>query len=140
MSPFFKLFTAAHIRAFRATGGRIGGKIGGTRIALLTTTGNKSGEPRTVPLMAFDDDAGIVVIASAAGSPTHPAWFKNLQGKPDATVEVTGRRYTARAEVVSGEARARIWERVVRQEPRFADYEKKAVGREIPVVVLKAAG
>jgi deazaflavin-dependent oxidoreductase (nitroreductase family) len=136
VSSLFKLFTAAHIRVFRATGGKIGGKIGRTKIVVLTTIGNKSGAPRAVPLMCFEDAAGLVVIASAAGAPTHPAWFKNLQSQPEATVEVDGRRYTARAEVVTGDERARIWARVVKQEPRFTGYEKKAVGREIPVVVL----
>jgi deazaflavin-dependent oxidoreductase (nitroreductase family) len=138
MSALFRLFVAAHVGIFRATGGRIGGKIGRTRTMLLTTTGNKSGAPRTVPLMCFDDEAGLVVIASAAGSPTHPAWFKNLQKKPEATVETTGKQFAARAEIATGDDRARIWKKVVEQEPRFAGYEKKAVGREIPVVVLKA--
>jgi deazaflavin-dependent oxidoreductase (nitroreductase family) len=139
MNPLFKLFVGAHIRMFRATGGKLGGKIGNTKVLILTTTGHKSGEARAVPLMCFEDDAGLVIIASASGSPVHPAWFKNLEKKPEATVEITGKRFTARAEVVSGEERARIWKKVVAQEPRFADYEKKATGREIPVVVLKAA-
>jgi deazaflavin-dependent oxidoreductase (nitroreductase family) len=106
---------------------------------LLTTKGNKTGKPRTVPLMCFEDEGQPVIIASAAGSPAHPAWFKNLERSPDVTIEVDGKRRAVRAKIVTGERRARIWADVVKRQPRFAEYEKKTEGREIPVVVLKEA-
>jgi deazaflavin-dependent oxidoreductase (nitroreductase family) len=86
--------------------------------------------------MYFEDGKRRVVIASAGGSPVDPAWFKNLSRSPDVTVEEKGRRYQARAEIASGEERARIWSKVVKEQPRFAEYAQKTGGREIPVVVL----
>jgi deazaflavin-dependent oxidoreductase (nitroreductase family) len=137
MGVGFKMFVATHVALFRATRGRIGSKMMGGKVLLLTTTGNKSGKPRTVPVMQFDDDGRRFVIASFAGSPEHPAWFKNLQKTPEATVEVPGERYQARAEVLTGDARARIWQKVVAAAPNFGAYEKKAGSRQIPVVELK---
>jgi deazaflavin-dependent oxidoreductase (nitroreductase family) len=139
MNPIQKAFIAAHTFILHASGGKMGGSVGGQKVLLLTTKGNKSGKPRTVPVMCFEDEGQPVVIASAAGSPTHPAWFKNLEREPNVTVELDGKRFAARAEVVTGETRARILREVVRVQPRFSEYEKKAQGREIPVVVLRKA-
>jgi deazaflavin-dependent oxidoreductase (nitroreductase family) len=136
-----KLFVNANIALFRASGGRLGAKMSGQPLVLLTTTGKKSGKEHTVPLMSFDDGAGNrVIVASAGGSPAHPAWYTNLLAQPRVSVEATGRKYRARAEAVTGEARARIWKTVVALQPRFAGYEKKAGEREIRLVVLKAEG
>jgi deazaflavin-dependent oxidoreductase (nitroreductase family) len=138
MSLLFKAFTAVHVGLYRTSRGRLGGTMAGGKVLLLTTTGNKSGKERTVPVMYFDHDGQRYVIASAGGSPTHPAWFKNLQAKPDVTVEVGGTRYTARAEVVSGDERAQVWKKAVGQMPQFDGYERKTSGRrEIPVVKLR---
>jgi deazaflavin-dependent oxidoreductase (nitroreductase family) len=139
MNPLQKAFVAAHTFVVRSSGGKIGASMGGQKILLLTTKGNKTGKQRTVPVMCFEHEGSPVVIASAAGSPTHPAWFKNLEKDPSVTVELDGRRFVARAEVVTGETRTRIWREVVRTQPRFGEYEKKTEGREIPVVVLKEA-
>ena len=109
----------------------------GGQVLLLTTKGAKSGRERTVPVMFFEHGGDRVVIASAGGSPVHPAWFKNLSGDPNVGVEVKGKKYRARAEVVTGDERARIWEKVVAVQPRFAGYAQKATSREIPVVALK---
>ena len=136
---FFKMFVATHVALFRATKGRIGSKMRGGKVLLLTTTGNKSGKARTVPVMQFDDDGRRFVIASAAGSPAHPAWFKNLSAHPDVTVEVPGERYSAHANVLSSAERAPVWQKVLAIAPDFGAYEKKAGGREIPVVELKRA-
>src|SRR5262249_18428402 len=109
----------------------------GGSVLLLTTKGRKSGRIRTVPVMYFDDGADKVVIASAGGSPVHPAWYNNLSQHPDVTVEMKGRKYKARAEVVKGPERERIWQKVLPSHPRFAGYATKTQGREIPVVILK---
>ncbi len=136
----FKLVSATHVALFRASRGRIGSTMMNNQVLLLTTTGNKSGKPRTVPVMRFDEDGRRFVVASKGGAPEHPAWFKNLQKTPAATVEVPGERYQARAEVLAGDERARVWKLVVERAPNFAEYEKKAAGkREIPVVELKRA-
>ncbi len=137
MKVFLKLFVATHVALFRATRGRIGSSMMGGKVLLLTTTGHKSGKARTVPVMQFDDGGRRFVIASAGGSPEHPAWFKNLQKRPEVTVELRGERYQARAEVVSSDERSRLWQKITTEAPNFAAYEKKTGGREIPVVELK---
>ena len=108
----------------------------GGKVLLLTTTGNKSGKPRTVPVMQFDDQGRRFVVGSFAGSSQDPAWIKNLRKTPRVGVEVRGSRYDATAKVLASDDRARIWKKVVEAAPGFADYEKKAKGREIPIVEL----
>ena len=137
MKTLFKLFIGTHVALFRWTGGRLGSSMGGGKVLLLTTTGNKSGKKRTVPVMQLDEDGRRFVIASAAGSKDHPAWFKNLRAHPEVTVEVRGQRYQARAEPLAGEERTQIWNKLIARAPNFAEYQKKAVNREIPVVELK---
>jgi deazaflavin-dependent oxidoreductase (nitroreductase family) len=139
MNPMMKAFLAVNVGLFRATGGKIGSSMFGGHVLLLTTKGRKSGKTRTVPVMYFEDGADRVVIASYGGSPVHPAWYNNLSQEPNVTVEEKGRKYKARAEVARGADRERIWQKVSTEQPRFADYAKKAQGREIPVVVLKPA-
>lgn len=136
MNPFAKLVFAGHVWLYQATNGKIGASMGGP-VLLLTTIGAKSGRARTVPVMYFDAGEERVVVASAAGSPTHPAWFNNLVREPNVSVQVRDDRYVARAEVATGAERARLFSAVLRAQPGFADYVNKAKGREIPVVILK---
>ncbi len=136
MNPFLKVFVATHVALFRATNGRIGSTMRGGKILLLTTTGNKSGKARTVPVMQFDDDGHRYVIGSFNGAPKDPAWITNLKKTPRVGVEVRSSRYDAQAKLLAGEERARIWQRVVDVAPGFAEYQKKTQGREIPVVEL----
>jgi deazaflavin-dependent oxidoreductase (nitroreductase family) len=137
MNPFLKLFVGTHIRLFRWSGGRIGGRMMDMPALLLTTTGRKTGQQRTVPLMSLEEDGQRVVIASAGGSPKHPAWFNNLVANPDVTVEVRGRRYPARAEVLLGADRERLFNAAVAKVKRYGEYQKMSGGREIPVVLLR---
>ena len=139
MNPIVKLFLGANVFLFRATGGKIGSSMFGGRVLLLTTKGSKSGKNRTVPVMYFDDYATRVIVASAGGSPAHPAWFKNLSQFPGVKVEVKGKSYSARADVAVGKERDRLWNRVVAEQPRFAEYAQKAKGRQIPVIILHEA-
>lgn len=139
MNPLTKLFLAGNVFIFRATGGKVGSSMFGGRVLLLTTKGSKSGKDRTVPLMYFEDGANRVVIGSAGGSPTDPAWFRNLRRNPTVTVEMKGRHYRADAVIATGDERTRIWSKVVAEQPRFAEYAKKAPDREIPVVILRDA-
>jgi deazaflavin-dependent oxidoreductase (nitroreductase family) len=137
MNPLMKLFVAGNVALFRSTNGRMGSTMGGNSLLLLTTKGAKSGKPRTVPVMFFEDGGHRFVVASFGGSPKHPAWFKNLERDPKVTVEVKGKRYDARAEVMGPEDRARCWQKVTTTMPQFAEYEKKTQGRVIPLVYLK---
>lgn len=130
-----RAFMGAHTALYRLTGGRLGGTMGGLRILLLTTTGRKSGQPRTVPLVFFEDGERLVVIASKGGDPRDPLWWQNLKQHPEAEVQVGAERRRIRARLASSEERARLWPRVKRENPAYAEYEKRTT-REIPVVIL----
>jgi deazaflavin-dependent oxidoreductase (nitroreductase family) len=129
-------FNASVIAEFRAHGGRVGGPFEGAPLLLLTSTGAKSGEERTTPVMYLPDGERMVIFASKAGAPTNPAWYHNLVANPTATVEVGTESFQARARVASGEERAELYNRQAELRPQFADYAEKTT-REIPVVVLE---
>ncbi|HYB24700.1 MAG TPA: nitroreductase/quinone reductase family protein, partial [Solirubrobacteraceae bacterium] len=101
-------FNAAVIEEFRAHGGRVGGMFEGAPLLLLTSTGAKSGQRRTTPVVYLPDDDRMVIFASKAGAPTHPAWYHNLLANPSATVEVGTETVTVRARVAEGEERDRL--------------------------------
>ncbi|MFH8404527.1 nitroreductase family deazaflavin-dependent oxidoreductase [Streptomyces sp. NPDC018019] len=129
-------FNQRVIAEFRANQGRVGGEFAGQPLLLLTTTGARSGLPRTTPALYLPDGADrLAVFASNGGSPTAPAWFHNLTAHPLATVEVGTRTHQARAAVAAGEERDRLWGRQVAAHPQFAAFQERA-GRRIPVVVL----
>ena len=136
MNPLFKLFIAAHIRLYRATGGRIGSSMMGARVLLLTTTGNKSGQPRTVPLMTFSDGDQDYIVASNNGAPGDPAWYKNLKTRPEVTVQLGARIFGATAVTAPDEERDRVYRGIAAKMKNFAAYEKKAAPRKIPIVRL----
>jgi deazaflavin-dependent oxidoreductase (nitroreductase family) len=129
-------FNASVIAEFRAHGGRVGGPFEGAPLLLLTSTGAKSGEERTTPVMYLPDGGRMVIFASKAGAPTHPAWYHNLVANPTATVEVGTESFEVDAGVASGEERQQLYDRQAELYPRFADYAEKTT-REIPVVVLE---
>ena len=103
---------------------------------LLTTTGRKSGEPRSLPLIYGKVGDDYVVIASKGGMPNHPLWYVNLQARPECELQVGAKRVEARARVAEGEERERLWEQMVEIYSPYTDYEK-ATERTIPVVVLE---
>jgi deazaflavin-dependent oxidoreductase (nitroreductase family) len=118
------------IEEYRANQG-----AGGRPLLLLTTTGARTGEPRTTPMMYVPDGDRLLVIASNAGAPKHPDWYHNVVANPDVTVEVDAERYEATAEVPSGAERDRLFDGIVAKYPFFADHQA-GVTRTIPVVVL----
>ena len=124
------------IEEFRANRGKSGGPMEGRPLLLLTTTGAKSGQLRTTPMMYIPDGNRLLVIASNAGAPAHPDWYRNLVAYPEVTVEVGNEIFEAIAIVTEGPERQRLWTRVVELYPFFADHQAK-VTRQIPVIVLK---
>jgi F420H(2)-dependent quinone reductase len=136
MKYLFKLFMAFHVWMYRLSGGKLGGSMRDFKVLLLTTTGRKSGKTYTTPLGRFDQEGGYVIVASNAGLPTHPAWFYNLKGNPQVTVQVLDKIIPATAEVLTGEARAQAWHQVIATAPSYADYEKRTT-REIPLILLR---
>jgi deazaflavin-dependent oxidoreductase (nitroreductase family) len=122
----------------RLTRGRLSLAVG-EPVLLLTTRGARTGARRSTPLLYGTDDERLVLIASKAGSPQHPAWYRNLKANPD--VEVTARRRSGRyrAREAEGEERERLWARAVEQYAGYDVYQGRAGGRRIPVVVLEPA-
>ena len=105
---------------------------------VLTTTGAKSGQPRTNPLVYLADGDQLVIFASKAGAPTNPDWYHNLLAHPRVTVELGDETFHADASVVQGEERDRLFAQQVAVMPGFAEYQEKTT-RTIPVVVLTRA-
>jgi deazaflavin-dependent oxidoreductase (nitroreductase family) len=130
-----KLGSGVHTGVYRATGGKLFGRMGNGPILLLNTTGRKTGRKRTSPLLYVMDGEDFVIIASKGGAPTHPAWYLNLKANPDATVEVGDRAVRVRAEEAYQEKKARLWQKMVEMYPTYDDYQVKTK-REIPLLVL----
>jgi deazaflavin-dependent oxidoreductase (nitroreductase family) len=133
-------FNSRIIEEFRANEGRVGGTFEGLPLLLLHHTGARSGTERVNPLayQRLDDDT-VAVFASKGGAPTNPDWFHNLVAHPNARIEIGTDAYDVVARVATGDERDRIWEAQKRERPNFAEYEQKAAGRVIPVVVLQRA-
>jgi deazaflavin-dependent oxidoreductase (nitroreductase family) len=137
MNPMARLFIKGHVALYRATGGRRGSSIRGMNVILLTTTGSKTGQARTVPVVPFVDGNDTYVMASMGGAPQHPAWFVNLQKTPDVLVQQGADEYAARAVILpEGADRDRVWSAIVAAMPNFGEYQKKT-SRVIPVVKLE---
>jgi deazaflavin-dependent oxidoreductase (nitroreductase family) len=133
----FRILGGIHARVYRATGGKVGGRAGKVPVLLLTTTGRKSGRPRTSPLLyTRAGDSGYMVIASKGGAPQHPLWYRNLQANPLAEVTVGRRTQQVRARDAQGEERERLWRALADLYPGYDRYARKTT-RTIPVVVLE---
>jgi deazaflavin-dependent oxidoreductase (nitroreductase family) len=132
-------FNRKVIEEFRANEGRVGGMFEGAPVLLLTSTGAKSGEQRTTPVVYQPDGARMLIFASKAGAPENPAWFHNLRANPAATVEVGADTLDVEAIVVEGDERERLFRKQAELMPQFADYEQKTT-RQIPVVALQPRG
>ena len=132
-----------HLARYLATNGTdgylwdasVGGGKGMVPTLLLTTVGNKSGRVLTMPLIFGQSGSDYVVVASKGGAPTHPAWYLNLQAKPEVEVQVKAEKFKARARTAVGEERARLWTTMVAIYGPYAQYQAKT-DRQIPVVVL----
>lgn len=127
------------IAEFRANHGRAGGMFEGSPLILLTTTGAKSGQPRTNPVRYLVAGDRLLVAASYLGAPSHPAWYHNLCADPRASVEIGSdgdiATYEATAVVTTGNERDLLYERFASEIPAFAEYQNKTA-RIIPVVAL----
>ncbi len=125
-----------NVPLYRLSGGRLGGRVGRAPVLLLTTTGRKSGESRTAPVVYLADGESVVVINTNAGNARVPAWSLNLKANPEAEVEVGRKRYKVRARIATGEERDGLWRRHNEQYAGFDDYQEK-LDREASVVVLE---
>ncbi|HLY31540.1 MAG TPA: nitroreductase family deazaflavin-dependent oxidoreductase [Ktedonobacterales bacterium] len=121
------------IEKFRANGGKVEGP---NQLLLLTTIGAKSHQPHTTPVAYSTDGDRLVIVASKGGAPTNPAWYHNLLANPVVTVELGTERFQARATVVTGPERDRLYAQHAALMPGFAEYTKKTT-RQIPVILLE---
>ncbi|GGX93233.1 nitroreductase/quinone reductase family protein [Streptomyces hiroshimensis] len=129
-------FNQRIIEEFRAHAGRVGGDFEGIPLILLTTTGRRSGLPRTTPATYLRDGGDWVVFAANGGDDTDPAWCRNLRANPVATVEHEGRTHPVEAVFTEAAERDRLYAQQVAISPQFADFEKRT-DRVIPVVRLR---
>jgi deazaflavin-dependent oxidoreductase (nitroreductase family) len=132
------LFGDAHVKAYRDTDGAEGHDWQGTQTILLTTTGHRSGEARTVPLIYGRDGESYLVVASKGGADEPPAWYVNLQADPAVEVQDRGDVFKARARTATDEEQARLWPIMTKEWPAYDEYQTKTE-RKIPVVVLERA-
>jgi deazaflavin-dependent oxidoreductase (nitroreductase family) len=125
----------------RLTRGRytVGSVITGLPVVMLITTGARSGQARSVPVLGIPFSDGVAVIASNFGQRHHPSWYYNLRARPEAQVVVDGTSRRVRAVEADGERRAEIWREGLRVYPGFSQYERRASHRRISVFVLEPA-
>ncbi len=131
------LFGPEHVRAYRETGGELGHDWQhGSSILLLTTTGRRSGEERTTPLIYGRSGDDYLIVASKGGWPEPPAWYQNLTEQPEVEVQVLADRFRARARTATADEKPAMWQEMVSHWPAYDEYQQRTE-REIPVVVLE---
>ena len=134
---FLRIMGGLHHSIFKLTGGRIGSSIVGMPVVVLTTTGRKSGQPRTTMLTApVEEDDKLVLVASKGGDDRHPLWYLNLKANPEVEVVVHRRKKRMLARVATAEEKSELWPRVTRKYRGYAGYQRKT-SRDIPVVILE---
>lgn len=132
------LFGQKHVERYRETAGEEGHDWNGAPVLILTTTGRRSGEPRSAPLIYGRRGDDYVVVASKGGAPKDPDWYRNLAADPDVDVQVRGHRFPARARTATSAEREELWSLMTERWPSYDSYQEKT-DREIPVVVLERA-
>lgn len=136
----FKTLNTLHQGLVKISGGRVGWSAGKMPVVELTTTGRKSGEPRTVMVTSpWQDGETIALVASAWGNDAHPAWLLNLRDDPSVTVRTETGTRAMTARIVDGDERIRLWDQIIEHYDRYAGYQSKTE-RELPVVLLEPDG
>ncbi len=134
--PLLRASGKLNVPVYRLTRGRLMGKVGRAPVLLLTTTGRRSGQQRTAPVLYLAHDDRVIVIGSNAGNVREPAWSLNLKANPDAEVEIRGERRRVHARVTDGDERADCWRAMNDQYGGFEHYDARTT-RDIAVFVLE---
>lgn len=132
----WKHFGRVHGFLYRVSGGRLGARMGWIDVALVETTGRKSGQLRTVPIACYPYRDSIVVSASNSGKENHPAWYLNMQAHPEVGVQLGAERFRAIAVEVPEDERPALWEKIVQMNKHQGNYLAKT-SRAIPLVWLR---
>jgi deazaflavin-dependent oxidoreductase (nitroreductase family) len=125
-----------HMRAYLESNGENGHQWRGVPTLLLTTTGKKSGQQTTTPLIYGRDGERLLVVASKGGAPRHPMWYTNLAANPDVEVQVKDERYRAKARTAGPDEKPKLWETMAAIWPAYNDYQQRTE-RQIPVVIIE---
>ena len=137
---FNRLFTGLHKSVFLATKGKLAGKAFGMPVVMLTTTGRKSGQPRSTMLTSpIHDRDKVVLVASYGGDDRDPAWYRNLMADPAVEIVMSGSTRTMTARTATAEEKSDLWPEVVAAYKGYAGYQTKT-DRDIPLVILEPAG
>ena len=138
-----RIMSRMHVRVYRSTGGRIGGtwRVGsalrsGVPTCLLTTTGRKSGQQRTNPLLYMRDGDRVVLVASQGGLPRHPSWYHNITADPEVTIQIGKQVLRMRAHEADEAERAELWPKLLEVYSDFNSYQSWTE-RTIPIVVCE---
>jgi len=130
------LFGEEHVERYRETDGEEGHDWQNTTVLILTSTGRRTGEQRSTPLIYQEYGDDYLVVASKGGSDQPPAWYLNLLETPEVEVQIRGDRFKARARVADAQEKPGMWKTMAAAWPPYDDYQRKTT-REIPVVVLQ---
>lgn len=133
LGPLFR----GHAALYKATGGRLGGRLPGLPpMLLIDHVGARTHKKRTTPLVYMPDGEDFVVVAAKGGYPEHPSWVHNLRADPDAEIRIGSDRIKVRASEANAEERRRLWPRAVAYNPWWGRYQRRT-GRTIPVVIME---
>ena len=133
---FWNYFGVAHKIVYKASGGRIGARMGWIDVALVETTGRKTGKKRTIPIACYPHKDSIAVSASNSGSNKHPAWYLNMMANPSVAVRFGTEQFKAHAEVVPDGERDALWQQIVNKKKHQGEYLEKTQ-RKSPLVWLR---
>jgi deazaflavin-dependent oxidoreductase (nitroreductase family) len=131
-------WSTVHRAIYRWSGGRLGSRLVGNDMLLLTTRGRRTGKAHTVPLLWLHDGETIAVIASYGGRDYHPAWYLNLVDAPEVSVQTADGSMRLIARTAAPAEREMWWPRIVEAYSDYATYQGRTT-REIPVVLLEPA-
>lgn len=137
MKILLKLFLGLHVWMYRISNGKLGGKMLGFKVLILTTKGRRSGKIIHTPLGYFERDGGYYIVASNAGSDKNPGWYHNIKANPgEVLIQVNERKSQVTPQIVTGQQRREAYDWIASLAPNYAEYEK-STKREIPLVHLK---
>ena len=131
-----KYFARVHIWAYQRTNGRVGARLLWFPAALVTTTGRKTGLPRTTPTLYLGDGDRVVLPASFGGRDADPGWYRNLKSNPEVHVQIRGEHLDLMARDATDDERKRYWPKLIRIYPPYRGY-RQAADRKIPLVVCE---